>query len=116
MTDAPTSTRTVTSLALPVAAAVGWSVGGATLAMHAAIWCAFGLLNLLAVERLSAATSRAMAAGVTGPAWMWAVKLPLTLALVGLGLRVSDPRAMVIGVLGAVSALLLRSLSSTTER
>lgn len=112
MTEPSTASRSATLLALPAALAVGWALGGPRIGLESVAWCAFGLLNVLAIQVLAARTSAALAAGVPGPAWVWAIKMPVTVALVVAGLQVSDPRALLAGVAAAMTALVWRHMLS----
>ncbi len=112
MTGSSTVHRFATLLALPAALVIGWALGGPRVGLQAVAWCAFGLLNVLAIERLAARTSAALAAGVPGPAWVWGIKMPVTIALAVAGLQVSEPRALLAGVTAAMTGVLFRHLLS----
>ncbi len=112
MTETSTVHRFATLLAFPAALVVGWALGGLGIGLQAIAWCAFGLLNVLAIQQLAARTSAALAAGVPGPAWVWGIKMPVTVALVVAGLQVSDPRALLAGLVAVMTAVLWRHLLS----
>jgi len=84
-----------------VVALFALTLGGPELAGHTVLWYAGFLVNyrLMAGMAIGTATHPAIALA-------WGVKLPLTLGAAALFLAWSSPLAMVLGLFGAVNALI----------
>jgi hypothetical protein len=84
-----------------VVAVVAYGVGGPGLALHVLGWYGAFLLNFRLIAGMASGT-----AGTPAMALAWGTKLPATLGLAALFLVYSSPLAMVLGLVGAVHALL----------
>ncbi len=95
MSDRPTLSVFVPLTASPLAIALGWVMGGGALAAACGAWALAASANLWLVARLAAAAPAALSS-----------KLPVTLVVAAVALQVTDPRAMVVGLVSTVAVLL----------
>lgn len=95
------------SVALAVAA-VAFVAGGRPLVPHAVLWYAGFLLNLRLMAEMARGTATQPALALA-----WGVKLPVTVGLVAAFLPWSTPLAMVLGLTGAVHAMIAAGLLET---
>ncbi len=94
----PIVVRLATAL---VVGGCGAALGDGVLGIHAVGWYGAFLLNFRLMSGMAGGT-----AGSPSMALVWGLKLPVTLAAAGLFLAWSSPLAMVLGLIGAVHALL----------
>jgi hypothetical protein len=95
MSDRPTLSVLVPLTASPLAIGLGWAMGGGAFAVACGAWALAASANLWLVARLAAVAPAALSS-----------KLPVTLVVAAVALQVSDPRAMVVGLVSTVAALL----------